>query len=77
MENMNLKDVMMKRMQDIFGDIKWTEHLVEDGKDVTAHRKLQGIKAKMLATMEMVKVEMPDNIEIQLDDVAQETPKTQ
>lgn len=77
MENMNLKDVMFKRMQDMFGDLKWTEHLVEDGKDVPAHRKLQGLKAKMLATMDLVKEKMPDNIEIQVDtNVAQETLKT-
>ena len=61
MENIALKDLIMKRLQDIFSDVKWANHLVEEGKDVPADRKLQGIRTKMLALMEFVHKSLPDD----------------
>jgi hypothetical protein len=81
MENMTLKTVVIKRMQDIFSDVKWANHLVEEGKEVPADRKLQGIRTKMLALMEMVHKNLPDELEFiqeeEAPNVAQENNKTE
>ncbi len=62
MENMTLKNVIVKRMQDVFSDVKWANHLVEEGKDVPADRKLQGIRTKMLALMNIIHRNLPDDL---------------
>jgi len=62
MENLALKDLIMKRLQDIFSDVKWANHLVEEGKDVPADRKLQGVRTKTLALMEFVHKNLPDDL---------------
>lgn len=62
MENMTLKNVIVKRLQDIFSDVKWANHLVEEGKEVPADRKLQGVRTKMLALMELVHRNLPDDL---------------
>lgn len=62
MENVTLKTLIVKRMQDIFSDIKWANHLVEEGKEVPADRKLQGVRTKMLALMELVHKNLPDDL---------------
>lgn len=63
MENMTLKTVIVKRMQDILSDVKWANHLVEEGKDVPADRKLQGIRTKILALMDITHRNLPDDLE--------------
>lgn len=78
MENLTLKTVIVKRLQDIFSDVKWANHLVEEGKEVPADRKLQGVRTKMLALMELVHRNLPDDLsfiqeEETLEDVAQTT----
>lgn len=78
MENLTLKTVIVKRLQDIFSDVKWANHLVEEGKEVPADRKLQGIRTKMLALMELIHRNLPDDLcfiqeEEILDNVAQTT----
>lgn len=62
MENMTLKNVIVKGMQDVFSDVKWANHLVEEGKEVWADRKLQGIRTKMLVLMDMVHRNIPDDL---------------
>ena len=62
MENVTLKIVIVKRLQDIFSDVKLANHLVEEGKEVPADRKLQGIRTKMLALMEIVHRNLPDDL---------------
>lgn len=78
MENMTLKNVIVKRIQDIFSDVKWANHLVEEGKEVPADRKLQGIRTKMLVLMDLVHRNLPENLpfiqeESIAENVAQET----
>ena len=77
MENMTVKNVIVKRMQDILSDVKWANHLVEEGKDVPADRKLQGIRTKILALMDIVHRNLPDDLEFTqteaTEDVAQTT----
>lgn len=85
MENMTLKNVVIKRLQDIFNDVKWANHLVEEGKEVPADRKLQGVRTKMLALMELVHRNLPDDLglaelnsvqeEETQENVAQTTPE--
>ena len=41
MENVTLKILIVKKLQDIFSDVKWANHLIEEGKEVPADRKLQ------------------------------------
>lgn len=80
MENVTLKIVIVKRLQDIFSDVKWANHLVEEGKEVPADRKLQGIRTKMLALMDIVHRNLPDDLPFVLEegveDVAQTTSET-
>lgn len=76
MENVTLKTTIIRRLQDIFSDVKWANHLVEDGKEVGADRKLQGVRTKMLSLMELIHKNIPDDIEFAEQDekhVAQET----
>ncbi len=82
MENLTLKMVIVKRLQDIFSDVKWANHLVEEGKEVPADRKLQGIRTKMLALMDIVHRNVPDDlsfvseiVEEDLKNVAEATPE--
>ena len=80
MENVTLKTLIIKRMQDIFSDVKWANHLVEEGKEVPADRKLQGIRAKMLVLMDVVHRNLPDDLpfiqeEDATENVAQATPE--
>lgn len=82
MENMTLKEVVVKSLQDIFNDVKWANHLVEEGKEVPADRKLQGVRAKMLRIMKIVHEQMPEEVSYKeeeplTENVAQETPKEQ
>lgn len=63
MENLTLKTVIIKRLQDIFSDVKWANHLVEEGKEVPADRKLQGIRSKMLVVMDIIHRNMPEDLE--------------
>ncbi len=82
MENVTLKNLIVKRMQDIFSDVKWANHLIEEGKEVPADRKLQGVRTKLLALMELVHRNLPDDLsfvqeeEDRPENVAQENPKT-
>lgn len=82
MENMTLKTTIIKRLQDIFSDVKWANHLVEEGKEVPADRKLQGVRTKMLVLMDLVHKNIPDDIEFiqtegnPTEDVAQTNPET-
>lgn len=71
MENVTLKMLIIKRLQDIFSDVKWANHLVEEGKEVPADRKLQGIRTKMLALMDIVHRNLPDDLEF-IQEVQQE-----
>lgn len=78
MENVTQKTAIIKRLQDIFSDIKWANHLVEEGKDVPADRKLQGVRTKMLDLMDMIHRNLPDTLEFiktedTTEDVAQAT----
>ena len=78
MENVTLKNVIVNGMKDVFSDVKWAKHLVEEGKDVPADRKLQGIRTKMLVLMEIVHRNIPDDLpfiqqEEDTEDVAQTT----
>jgi len=50
-------------MQDIFSETKRTNLLVEEGKEVLADRKLQGIRTKMLVFMKILHENLPDNLE--------------
>jgi len=78
MENLTLKIVIVKRLQDIFSDVKWANHLVEEGKEVPADRKLQGIRTKMLALMDIVHKNLPDDLEFiqeEIPNVAEATPE--
>ena len=63
MENMTLKNVIVKRLQDILSDVKWANHLVEEGKEVPADRKLQGVRTKMLVLMSLVHRQLPEDLE--------------
>ena len=80
---MTVKTVIVKRLQDIFSDVKWANHLVEEGKEVPADRKLQGIRTKMLALMELIHRNLPDELyfiqeveeEVSAANVAQTTPE--
>ncbi len=60
MENVNLKDVLIGRLSDIFSDVKLANSLIDEGKEVHASRRLQGVKTKILALMEDVKNHLPD-----------------
>ena len=63
MENLTLKTVIVKRLQDIFSDVKWANLLIEEGKEVPADRKLQGVRTKMLALMKLISANLPDELE--------------
>ncbi len=72
----DLKDVVTKRLQDVFSDIKWANNLVEEGKEVPAHRKLQGVRAKLLCIMELVNKQMPDDIPVKWEETTDVAPET-
>lgn len=60
MESVNLKDVLIRRLSDIFSDVKFANSLVDEGKEVHTSRRLQGVKTKILNLMEDVKNHFPD-----------------
>lgn len=77
MENLTLKTVIVKRLQDIFSDVKWANHLIEEGKEVPADRKLQGIRTKMLVLMELVHRNLPDDLHfIQEEEILENVAQT-
>lgn len=77
MENVTLKILIVKRLQDIFSDVKWANHLVEEGKEVPADRKLQGVRTKMLALMEIIHRNLPDNLEfVQEEEISDNVAQT-
>ncbi len=71
----------MKRLQDIFGDVKWANLLVEEGKEVPADRKLQGVRTKMMVLMKLIHRNLPEDLnfvpeEENSENVAQTTSET-
>ncbi len=62
---------LLARLSDLIGDLRWTNTLLEDGKIVFAHRKLQGVRAKALMMVNSVKGVKPP--EETAENVAPET----
>lgn len=59
MEVKNNKE-LRERLQDIFDEVKVASHTIESGKEVVAHRQLQGTRAKLVTLIEWVIKEFPD-----------------
>ncbi len=75
---MNIKIELLARCSDLISDLSWARTLVEDGKEVPCHRKLQGLMAKLLSLVEFAKI-IPDDIQVNIkmeaptEDVAKTT----
>lgn len=80
MEDLTLKKLLIRRMQDILSDVKWANSLVEEGKEVPADRKLQGIRTKVMDLLKLTHQQIPDDLdfireEASVENVAQTTPE--
>ncbi len=71
MENVNLKDEVLRRIGAILSEVRLANALVEEGKEIACDRRLQGVRARMLNLIELLKL-IPDDI-----NVAQETYREQ
>lgn len=63
MENVNLKDELLRRLSDVIGDLKWVNTLLEDGKFISCHRKIQGVRTKVMGLAEIGKL-LQDDIHV-------------
>lgn len=66
----NVRSELIMRMQDVFDDVKMSSTLLEAGKEIFAHRQLQGVRTKLVNLIEWANKEFPE-------DVATTTPKTE
>ncbi len=46
--NVNLKEEIQKRLSDVIGDVKFSNILLEEGKEILCSRKMQGVQTKLL-----------------------------
>lgn len=76
MENVNLKDVLIGRLSDIFSDVRLANSLVDEGKEVHTSRRLQGARTKILSLMEDIKNEFPDILVEQQEAETNVAPET-
>lgn len=67
----NMKKELILKMQDVFDDVKMSSTILEAGKEVAAHRQLQGVRTKLVNLIEWISKELPDQ------DVAETNPKTE
>lgn len=60
----NQKNELMSRLQDILSDTKLAYHYVYDGKEVRAHGQLEGVKRKLINVINWVNSldEEPTNV---------------
>ncbi len=65
----DVKVELIMRMQDVFDDVKMSSTLLEAGKEIHAHRQLQGVRSKLVNLIEWVNKGYPN------EDVATETPQ--
>jgi len=73
----NLRDALIGRLSDIFSDVKMANSLVDEGKEVHTSRRLQGVKTKILALMEDIRIHPDAQLEETKENVASETPQTE
>lgn len=66
-----IKKELIMRLQDVFDDVKMSSTLLEAGKEIFAHRQLQGVRTKLVTLIEWTSKEFPEN------DVAETSPKTE
>lgn len=71
MERVTLKSELMGRLQHVLSDAKMTNHYIEDGKEVLAHRQLQGVRAKLVNLIEWVHNDLADDTPHQKPESAQ------
>lgn len=81
MENVILKNAIIERLQDILGDVIRASNLVENGKEVPADRKLQGVRTRMVALIKDLQKEVTEMTEatteeVTVENVAQTNLKT-
>jgi len=56
----NVKAELLMRVQDVFDDVKMSSTLLESGKEVFAHRQLQGVRTKLINLIEWMNKDFPD-----------------
>ena len=62
MEEM-MKNELVVRLQDVFDDVKMSSTLLEAGKEVFAHRQLQGVRKKLSdVIIELIKGGVPSSV---------------
>ncbi len=67
----NVKAELLMRVQDVFDDVKMSSTLLESGKEIFAHRQLQGVRSKLVNLIEWVSKGYPE------ENVVTETPQVQ
>ncbi len=65
----SVKSELLLRVQDVFDDVKMSSTLLEAGKEIFAHRQLQGVRTKLINMIEWMNKDFPEK------DVAETTPK--
>lgn len=68
---MEIRNELVMRLQDVFDDVKMSSTLIEAGKEVFAHRQLQGVRTKLVNLIEWANKESSE------DNVAETNPQTE
>lgn len=66
----DIKAELLLRAQDVFDDVKMSSTLLESGKEIFAHRQLQGVRTKLVNLIEWINKDFPEK------NVAEATPET-
>lgn len=56
----NIKAELLLRVQDVFDDVKMSSTLLESGKEIFAHRQLQGVRTKLVNMIEWINKGFPE-----------------
>jgi len=66
-----VKKELILKVQDVFDDVKMSSTVLEAGKEIAAHRQLQGVRTKLVNLIEWISKEFPE------ENVAETTPQAE